>query len=117
MPACSPISAFGGTTLRPSSTSGCAATTLTPKALRWRSAHYRQLSFSVIADCRRSGLNPEHLPRGRASSRPRPAVVPMHAGMVSIHIDLEKLDWRPGSAQYVPVALHAGTEIIHSPNP
>ncbi len=34
--------------------------------------------------------------------------------MVSIHVDLEKLEWRPGSAKYGPVALHEGKEIIQS---
>lgn len=34
--------------------------------------------------------------------------------MVSIHIDLEKLEWNPGSAKYGPVALHDGKEIMQS---
>jgi hypothetical protein len=34
--------------------------------------------------------------------------------MVSIHVDLEKLEWRPGSAKYGPVAVHEGDEIIQS---
>ncbi len=34
--------------------------------------------------------------------------------MVSIHVDLEKLEWRPGSAKYGPVAVHEGKEIIQS---
>jgi len=38
----------------------------------------------------------------------------MEEGMVSIHVDLEKLEWRPGSAKYGPVALHEGKEIIQS---
>jgi hypothetical protein len=38
----------------------------------------------------------------------------MEAGMVSIHVDLEKLEWRLGSAKYGPVAIHDGKEIIQS---
>ena len=34
--------------------------------------------------------------------------------MVSIHVDIEKLEWRPGSAKYGPVAVHEGKEIIQS---
>jgi len=34
--------------------------------------------------------------------------------MASIHVDLEKLEWRSGSAKYGPVALHDGKEIIQS---
>ena len=34
--------------------------------------------------------------------------------MVSIHADLEKLEWRPGSAKYGPVAVHESKEIIQS---
>lgn len=34
--------------------------------------------------------------------------------MVSIHVDIEKLEWIPGSAKYGPVALHDGKEIIQS---
>ena len=32
--------------------------------------------------------------------------------MVSIHVDLEKLEWKPGSAKYGAVAVHEGEEII-----
>jgi hypothetical protein len=38
----------------------------------------------------------------------------MEENMASIHVDLEKLEWRPGSAKYGPVALHDGKEIIQS---
>ncbi|HEY3908766.1 MAG TPA: hypothetical protein VGM07_02640 [Stellaceae bacterium] len=34
--------------------------------------------------------------------------------MVSIHVDIEKLQWRPGSAKYGAAALHDGREIIQS---
>ena len=34
--------------------------------------------------------------------------------MVSIHIDIEKLEWAPGSAKYGAAALHDGKEIIQS---
>ena len=34
--------------------------------------------------------------------------------MVSIHVDVEKLKWKPGSAKYGPVAVHDGKEIIQS---
>lgn len=34
--------------------------------------------------------------------------------MVSIHVDLEKLEWRPGSAKHGAVAIHEGKEIIQS---
>jgi hypothetical protein len=34
--------------------------------------------------------------------------------MVSIHVDIEKLEWKPGSAKYGPAALHDGKEIIQS---
>lgn len=34
--------------------------------------------------------------------------------MVSIHVDIEELEWRPGSAKYGPVAIHEGKEIIQS---
>jgi hypothetical protein len=34
--------------------------------------------------------------------------------MVSIHLDIEKLEWKPGSAKYGPVAIHDGKEIIQS---
>jgi hypothetical protein len=34
--------------------------------------------------------------------------------MVSTHVDVEKLEWRPGSAKYGPVAIHEGKEIIQS---
>jgi hypothetical protein len=34
--------------------------------------------------------------------------------MVSIHVDIEKLEWRPGSAKYGPVTIHEGKEIIQS---
>jgi len=38
----------------------------------------------------------------------------MEGNMVSIHVDIEKLEWRPGSAKYGPVAVHEGKEIIQS---
>jgi len=38
----------------------------------------------------------------------------MEKGMVSIHVDLEKLEWRPGSTKYGRVAVHEGKEIIQS---
>jgi hypothetical protein len=38
----------------------------------------------------------------------------MEAAMVSIHVDIDKLEWRPGSAKYGPVAVHDGKEIIES---
>ncbi len=34
--------------------------------------------------------------------------------MTSIHIDMDHLEWRPGSAKSGPVALHDGREIIQS---
>ncbi len=34
--------------------------------------------------------------------------------MVSIHVDIAKLEWRPGSAKYGPVAIHDGNEILQS---
>src|SRR5260370_34665191 len=34
--------------------------------------------------------------------------------MVSIHVDIEKLEWKPGSAKYGAVAVHDGKEIIQS---
>src|SRR5260370_38187706 len=34
--------------------------------------------------------------------------------MVSIHVDIEKLEWKPGSAKYGAVATHDGKEIIQS---
>ena len=34
--------------------------------------------------------------------------------MVSLHVDVEKLEWVPGSAKYGPVAIHEGKEIIQS---
>jgi hypothetical protein len=34
--------------------------------------------------------------------------------MASIHVDMERLEWRPGSAKYGPAALHEGNEIIQS---
>ena len=34
--------------------------------------------------------------------------------MVSIHVDIEKLEWTPGSAKYGAVAIHDGKEIIQS---
>ncbi len=34
--------------------------------------------------------------------------------MVSIHVDIEKLEWTPGSAKYGPAAVHDGQEIIQS---
>ena len=38
----------------------------------------------------------------------------MEGNMVSIHVNLEMLEWRPGSAKYGPVAVHEGKEIIQS---
>jgi hypothetical protein len=34
--------------------------------------------------------------------------------MTSLHVDIEQLEWRPGSAKYGPAALHEGREIIES---
>ena len=34
--------------------------------------------------------------------------------MVSIHVDIDKLEWRPGSAKYGAVAIHDGKEIMQS---
>ncbi len=34
--------------------------------------------------------------------------------MVSIHVDIEKLEWRLGSAKYGPAAIHDGKEIVQS---
>jgi len=34
--------------------------------------------------------------------------------MVSLHVDVETLEWVPGSAKYGPVAIHEGKEIIQS---
>lgn len=34
--------------------------------------------------------------------------------MPSIHVDLENLEWRPGSAKYGAAALHEGREIMES---
>jgi hypothetical protein len=34
--------------------------------------------------------------------------------MVSIHVDLDELEWMPGSAKYGAVAIHNGKEIIQS---
>ena len=34
--------------------------------------------------------------------------------MVSLHVDIEMLEWRPGSAKYGSVAVHDGKEIIQS---
>ena len=34
--------------------------------------------------------------------------------MVSIHVDVENLEWRPGSAKYETAAIHDGQEIIQS---
>jgi hypothetical protein len=34
--------------------------------------------------------------------------------MVSIHVDIEKLEWKPGSAKYGSAAIHDGKEIIQS---
>ena len=34
--------------------------------------------------------------------------------MVSIHVDIEKLEWMPDSAKHGPVAIHEGREIIQS---
>jgi hypothetical protein len=38
----------------------------------------------------------------------------MEGFMVSIHVDVEELKWKPGSAKYGPVAVHDGKEIIQS---
>jgi hypothetical protein len=38
----------------------------------------------------------------------------MEAVVVSLHVDLEKLEWRPGSAKYGPIAIHDGKEIMQS---
>jgi len=38
----------------------------------------------------------------------------MEGRMVSIHVDVEKLEWTPGSAKYGPVAIRDGKEIIQS---
>jgi hypothetical protein len=38
----------------------------------------------------------------------------MEAAMVSIHVDIDKLEWRPGSAKYGPAGVHDGQEIIQS---
>jgi hypothetical protein len=34
--------------------------------------------------------------------------------MVSIHVDIDQLEWMPGSAKYGAVAVHDGKEIIES---
>lgn len=34
--------------------------------------------------------------------------------MASVHVDIENVEWRPGSAKYGPAALHEGKEIIES---
>jgi hypothetical protein len=34
--------------------------------------------------------------------------------MVSIHVDIEKLEWMPGSVKYGPAAIHDGKEVIQS---
>lgn len=34
--------------------------------------------------------------------------------MVSIHVDIDELEWMPGSAKYGAVAIHDGKEIIQS---
>ena len=34
--------------------------------------------------------------------------------MVSIHLDIEKLEWKPGSAKYGQAAIHDGKEVIQS---
>jgi hypothetical protein len=34
--------------------------------------------------------------------------------MVSIHVDIDKLEWRPGSAKHGAVAIHDGKEIMQS---
>ncbi|HUN39629.1 MAG TPA: hypothetical protein VMU81_05010 [Acetobacteraceae bacterium] len=34
--------------------------------------------------------------------------------MASIHVDIENVAWRPGSAKYGPSALHEGKEIMQS---
>jgi hypothetical protein len=38
----------------------------------------------------------------------------MEGNMASIHVDLETLEWKPGSAKYGAVAVHEGKEIIQS---
>jgi hypothetical protein len=38
----------------------------------------------------------------------------MEGCMVSIHVDLDELEWMPGSAKYGAVAIHNGKEIIQS---
>jgi|SRR5215469_1255070 len=35
-------------------------------------------------------------------------------GMASIHVDIEELEWKPGSAKYGPAATYGGEEIIQS---
>src|SRR5207249_3553222 len=49
-----------------------------------------------------------------ASSEPRHAAALMEGRMVSLHVDIEMLEWRPGSAKYGSVAVHDGKEIIQS---
>ena len=34
--------------------------------------------------------------------------------MVSIHVDIEKLEWIPGSAKYGPAVIHDGKEILQT---
>jgi hypothetical protein len=34
--------------------------------------------------------------------------------MVSIHVDIDELEWMPGSTKYGTVAIHDGKEIIQS---
>jgi hypothetical protein len=34
--------------------------------------------------------------------------------MVSIHVDIEKLEWAPGSAKYGPAVIHDGKEILQT---
>ena len=34
--------------------------------------------------------------------------------MVSIHVDIEKLEWTPGSAKYGPAVIHDGKEILQT---
>jgi len=34
--------------------------------------------------------------------------------MASVHVDIENVEWRPGSEKFGPAALHEGKEIIRS---
>lgn len=38
----------------------------------------------------------------------------MEGRMVSIHVDIDNLEWTPGSAKYGAAAIHDGKEIIQS---